>query len=260
MELRCGGVGSQAVGRRMDGDSRDGGGGCKDAGSEDYENLPTSASLSTHMTAGAMAGILEHSVMYPVDSVKVRLEDTLGTERAERRARARTFASRARAAWGSAPKPPLLPAAAGVGRGARHPGSRRERAELLLPPRAWAPGASLAHEGAPAGATHRRSHRLPNPGCWRRCGGGEELASAPGLGGGGGVPEGGDRCSFAQSYHVCPRDPRALGFQPFAAPAGAPSVRAAARGVLRSVQGGHGCPHVRSFRGSLPPGSANHAS
>uniref|UniRef100_F7BJJ8 Solute carrier family 25 member 37 n=1 Tax=Equus caballus TaxID=9796 RepID=F7BJJ8_HORSE len=71
MELRCGGVGSQAVGRRMDGDSRDGGGGCKDAGSEDYENLPTSASLSTHMTAGAMAGILEHSIMYPVDSVKL---------------------------------------------------------------------------------------------------------------------------------------------------------------------------------------------
>uniref|UniRef100_A0A8C3WW56 Mitoferrin-1 n=1 Tax=Catagonus wagneri TaxID=51154 RepID=A0A8C3WW56_9CETA len=74
MELRCGGVGSQAGGRRMDGDSRDGGGGCKDAGSEDYENLPTSASLSTHMTAGAMAGILEHSVMYPVDSVKTRMQ------------------------------------------------------------------------------------------------------------------------------------------------------------------------------------------
>ncbi|KAF6307176.1 solute carrier family 25 member 37 [Rhinolophus ferrumequinum] len=74
MELRCGGVGSQAVGRRMDGDSRDGGGGCKDAGSEDYENLPTSASLSTHMTAGAMAGILEHTVMYPVDSVKTRMQ------------------------------------------------------------------------------------------------------------------------------------------------------------------------------------------
>lgn len=84
--------------RRMDGDSRDGGGGgCKDAGSEDYENLPTSASLSTHMTAGAMAGILEHSVMYPVDSVKVRREETLGTERAERRARVHAFASRARA-------------------------------------------------------------------------------------------------------------------------------------------------------------------
>ncbi|XP_055975135.1 mitoferrin-1 isoform X1 [Sorex fumeus] len=76
MELRRGGVGSQAVGCRMDGDGRDGGGGggCKDAGSEDYENLPTSASLSTHMTAGAMAGILEHSVMYPVDSVKTRMQ------------------------------------------------------------------------------------------------------------------------------------------------------------------------------------------
>nr|KAF6402474.1 solute carrier family 25 member 37 [Rousettus aegyptiacus] len=74
MELRCGGVGSQAARRRMDGDGRDGGGGCKDAGSEDYENLPTSASLSTHMTAGAMAGILEHSVMYPVDSVKTRMQ------------------------------------------------------------------------------------------------------------------------------------------------------------------------------------------
>ncbi|XP_070272700.1 mitoferrin-1 isoform X1 [Myotis yumanensis] len=74
MELRCGGMGSQAVGRRMDGDCRDGGGGSKDAGSEDYENLPTSASLSTHMTAGAMAGIMEHMVMYPVDSVKTRMQ------------------------------------------------------------------------------------------------------------------------------------------------------------------------------------------
>nr|BAB31839.2 unnamed protein product [Mus musculus] len=71
MELRRGGVGNQAAGRRMDGDCRDGGCGSKDAGSEDYENLPTSASVSTHMTAGAMAGILEHSIMYPVDSVKM---------------------------------------------------------------------------------------------------------------------------------------------------------------------------------------------
>lgn len=72
------------MGRRMDGgDCRDGGGGCKDAGSEDYENLPPSASVSTHMTAGAMAGILEHSIMYPVDSVKVRRGDTLGKEPAE---------------------------------------------------------------------------------------------------------------------------------------------------------------------------------
>ncbi|XP_063167340.1 mitoferrin-1 isoform X1 [Candoia aspera] len=41
---------------------------------EDYESLPTSASLSTHMTAGAVAGILEHTVMYPVDSVKTRMQ------------------------------------------------------------------------------------------------------------------------------------------------------------------------------------------
>ncbi|XP_051830180.1 mitoferrin-1 isoform X1 [Antechinus flavipes] len=69
-----------SAGRRMDGDSREGGvgsgpgGGSKDAGAEDYENLPTNASLSTHMTAGAMAGILEHSVMYPVDCVKTRMQ------------------------------------------------------------------------------------------------------------------------------------------------------------------------------------------
>lgn len=108
MELRRGGVGSQAGARRMDGDSRDGGGGCKDAGSEDYENLPTSASLSTHMTAGAMAGILEHSVMYPVDSVKVRRQETLETERAH----ACAYASRAGASWkqpGSSPPQPRSP-------------------------------------------------------------------------------------------------------------------------------------------------------
>lgn len=77
MELHRGGVGSQAAGRRMDGDC-DGGCGSKDAGSEDYENLPTSASVSTHMTAGAMAGILEHFVMYPLDSVKVRRAEDYG--------------------------------------------------------------------------------------------------------------------------------------------------------------------------------------
>lgn len=35
-----------------------------------YESLPT-ASSTIHMVAGSMAGILEHCVMYPVDSVKV---------------------------------------------------------------------------------------------------------------------------------------------------------------------------------------------
>ena len=37
---------------------------------DEYESLPTS-STSTHMIAGSMAGILEHCVMYPIDSVKV---------------------------------------------------------------------------------------------------------------------------------------------------------------------------------------------
>lgn len=37
---------------------------------EDYETLPTT-SVSTHMTAGALAGVMEHCVMYPLDSVKV---------------------------------------------------------------------------------------------------------------------------------------------------------------------------------------------
>jgi hypothetical protein len=37
---------------------------------EDYESLPTT-SAPVHMTAGAIAGIMEHCVMYPLDSVKV---------------------------------------------------------------------------------------------------------------------------------------------------------------------------------------------
>ncbi|XP_067251550.1 mitoferrin-1 isoform X1 [Chanodichthys erythropterus] len=43
-------------------------------GDEDYESLPAHASLGTHMTAGAVAGVLEHTVMYPVDSVKTRMQ------------------------------------------------------------------------------------------------------------------------------------------------------------------------------------------
>ena len=35
-----------------------------------YESLPSST-MSTHMMAGAFAGVMEHCVMYPVDSVKV---------------------------------------------------------------------------------------------------------------------------------------------------------------------------------------------
>ncbi|XP_012718801.1 mitoferrin-1 [Fundulus heteroclitus] len=39
-----------------------------------YESLPPHVSVTTHMTAGAVAGILEHTVMYPVDSVKTRMQ------------------------------------------------------------------------------------------------------------------------------------------------------------------------------------------
>lgn len=144
----------------MDGDSRDGGGGggCKDAGSEDYENLPTSVSLSIHMTAGAMAGILEHSVMYPVDSVKVRREGTLGTERAERRARARAFASRAGAAWMQLSETALSSGPRRPG----SPGSHRELARVAGAPRSalrssfrCAPG-PWGHPPRPRGCPSRR--------------------------------------------------------------------------------------------------------
>lgn len=158
----------------MDGDGRDGGGGCKDAGSEDYENLPTSASLSTHMTAGAMAGILEHSVMYPVDSVKVRREETSGSGRAGRRARVHAFASRARAVRGSAPKARSPRAAAPRGSpraGARSRGAAARAARLLPPPGPPLPSPRGCPAGArrrPAGAPHGRSRRAPGRCCGRR--------------------------------------------------------------------------------------------
>lgn len=37
----------------------------------DYEALPENSSLSASLVAGALAGIAEHAVMYPVDSIKV---------------------------------------------------------------------------------------------------------------------------------------------------------------------------------------------
>ncbi|GBE86571.1 mitochondrial carrier [Sparassis latifolia] len=40
----------------------------------EYEALPANASLGTNMMAGAMAGITEHAVMYPVDSIKTRMQ------------------------------------------------------------------------------------------------------------------------------------------------------------------------------------------
>lgn len=40
----------------------------------DYEALPENASLAAHLAAGALAGIMEHSVMFPIDSIKTRMQ------------------------------------------------------------------------------------------------------------------------------------------------------------------------------------------
>lgn len=40
---------------------------------DDYETLPSS-STAIHMVAGSFAGIMEHCLMYPVDSVKTRMQ------------------------------------------------------------------------------------------------------------------------------------------------------------------------------------------
>lgn len=40
----------------------------------DYEALPDDASLIAHLSAGAFAGIMEHTVMYPIDSIKTRMQ------------------------------------------------------------------------------------------------------------------------------------------------------------------------------------------
>ena len=46
-------------------------------GEAEYEALSGSNTLTAHMVAGAAAGIMEHCVMYPIDSVKVRITSTL---------------------------------------------------------------------------------------------------------------------------------------------------------------------------------------
>lgn len=48
---------------------------------DDYETLPTS-NTTTHMMAGAVAGIMEHCVMYPIDSVKTRMQSLSPNPRA----------------------------------------------------------------------------------------------------------------------------------------------------------------------------------
>jgi len=41
---------------------------------DEYESLPESMHPAIHMVAGALAGIGEHCVMYPVDVVKTRMQ------------------------------------------------------------------------------------------------------------------------------------------------------------------------------------------
>lgn len=40
----------------------------------DYEALPESATLGAQLLAGAFAGIMEHSVMFPIDAIKTRMQ------------------------------------------------------------------------------------------------------------------------------------------------------------------------------------------
>ncbi|CEP20914.1 MRS4 [Cyberlindnera jadinii] len=40
----------------------------------DYEALPDSATLGAQLLAGAFAGIMEHSVMFPIDAIKTRMQ------------------------------------------------------------------------------------------------------------------------------------------------------------------------------------------
>lgn len=46
----------------------------EDAEDYDYESLPPNFSLVQNMAAGAFAGIAEHTVMYPIDAIKTRMQ------------------------------------------------------------------------------------------------------------------------------------------------------------------------------------------
>lgn len=41
---------------------------------DDYEALPENTSLTANLMAGAFAGIMEHTVMFPVDAIKTRMQ------------------------------------------------------------------------------------------------------------------------------------------------------------------------------------------
>lgn len=44
----------------------------------DYEALPSSAPLSYQLLAGAFAGIMEHTVLFPIDAIKTRIQSASG--------------------------------------------------------------------------------------------------------------------------------------------------------------------------------------
>lgn len=48
------------------------------AGEIDYESLPANAPLASQLMAGAFAGIMEHSVMFPIDALKTRIQSASG--------------------------------------------------------------------------------------------------------------------------------------------------------------------------------------
>lgn len=50
-----------------------------------YECLPPTSTTSTHMLAGAAAGVMEHCVMYPVDCVKTRMQSLVPDPKADYR-------------------------------------------------------------------------------------------------------------------------------------------------------------------------------
>ncbi|XP_051939675.1 mitoferrin-2-like [Hippocampus zosterae] len=47
---------------------------CSTEADVDYEGLPQGTTTGTHMLAGAVAGIMEHCLMYPIDCVKTRMQ------------------------------------------------------------------------------------------------------------------------------------------------------------------------------------------
>jgi hypothetical protein len=51
----------------------------EDVDLDDYDEWdPNTASFSTHMVAGSMAGVTEHLVVFPLDTLKVRLPHVQG--------------------------------------------------------------------------------------------------------------------------------------------------------------------------------------